>query len=74
MKVTIVKTRSGRRLHILGAPGLTLCGGCPEQVVFENYELTNKEPKVEGRTGICKTCRQQAIWAELDKKLENRDG
>lgn len=62
MKVELVATYSGRRLHIRDDlfPDFTMCGAYPEHVVWTDYELTDEEPEVAGLRGICKTCRRLA--------------
>jgi len=58
MKVTLVSTHSGRRLHIRHAlfTALTLCGAYATRLVWSNYELSGAEPNIAGLHGLCKTC------------------
>jgi hypothetical protein len=60
VKVTLVTTWRGKRLHIAGYRHFTLCGWCAEHVVWPQYELTEEEPTVAGLTGICQQCRRKA--------------
>ena len=68
MKVTLVSTYSGRRLHIRSdiCSGFTLCGAAPERVLWTQYELTDAEPSIAGLTGLCKVCRKNALQVEKE--------
>lgn len=66
MKVDLVTTYSGKRLHIASDMFtlFTLCGARPERIVWRNYELTEAEPNVAGVAGLCKVCRKAAVARE----------
>ena len=62
MKVTLVTTWRGKRLHILGKPGYTLCEFRAPFVLCRDWELTAAEPESEdfGLKGLCAACRRKA--------------
>lgn len=64
MKVTLVSTTSGRRLHIandLFPEMYTLCGARPAGVITPEYELRHDEPPSGDVGDICATCLKRAI-------------
>ena len=69
MRVPLVTTRYGQRLHIAGARFYALCGIGFERVVCSQYELTDAEPNVAGLAGLCKVCRKCAEEAEREVAL-----
>ncbi len=69
MRVTLVGTESGRRVHIadsLFPTRYTLCGARPASVITSDYEIRHDKPLPSDVGNICATCLRRAM---ADSKL-----